>query len=158
MQSNFTRRTLAGWASVALGLAGATFAATPSDPGRAGKELLDFEMQRREAIARKDIPFLESTSSPDLFYVDASGKERNLTEYVAHLHEENVSYNSFQLEDRTVRILGDLGVTTGLFKFDVTVNGRINRGAQYFTAVYVRTGKTWKLLVWHPTTAAPPPG
>jgi ketosteroid isomerase-like protein len=118
------------------------------------REVLAFERARREAVVRVDLKALDAMSSPDLVYVDAHGFERNKQQYLEHLATEGVHYNSYSLEDTTARVYGDLAVVTGMFKFDVTVNGKSTNGAQYYTSVYVRNNGAWTLLIWHPTVAA----
>jgi ketosteroid isomerase-like protein len=118
------------------------------------REVLAFEKARREAVLRADIKSLDSMTAPDLVYVDAHGFERNKQQYLEHIRTENIHYNSYALEDTTAKIYGDLAVATGLFKFDVTVEGKRNTGAQYYTGVYVRNEGEWTLLIWHPTYVA----
>lgn len=130
-------------------LPGAAFAAGQD----AAKEIIAFEHARRDAIARVDLKALDRMTGQDLAYVDASGFERNKQQHLDHLAVEGVVYNSYSLDGLHAAVRGRLATLTGLFRFDVTVKGRHNAGNQYFTAVYLRTGKSWKLLIWHPTRA-----
>ncbi len=115
------------------------------------REVLAFEKARREAVLRVDIKALDAMTAPDLVYVDAHGFERNKQQYLDHICAENIHYSSYALEGTTAKVYGDLAVATGLFKFDVTVDGKRNTGAQDYTGVYVRRNGEWTLLVWHPT-------
>lgn len=119
--------------------------------------LIAFEHARRDAVAHVDLAAIDAMTGADLIYVDASGFERDKKAYLDHLATEGVVYKSYSLDDLHASVRGDVGVLTGFFRFDVTVNGRGNAGAQYFTAVYRREEGRWKLIVWHPTRSATQP-
>lgn len=137
---------------------------SPASPGSARVDVyapergvLAFEQQRREAVVRKDLQALAAMTSERLRYVDASGIERNKTDYLEHIRTENIRYNAWSLDGAAAKVYGDLAVATGTFNYDVNVDARSNKGSQYYTAVYVRHGADWQLLIWHPTVVARAP-
>lgn len=144
------------WVRAAYHDSPATPAAGRVDVYAPERSVLEFEKSRRAAVASKDLKALDRMTADDLRYVDAGGIERNKAEYLEHISTENIRYNSYSLDAAAAKVFGSLAVATGTFNYDVTVDSRINKGSQYYTAVYVRVGGDWKLLIWHPTIANKP--
>jgi ketosteroid isomerase-like protein len=137
---------------------------SPASPGAARvdvyapeRAVLQFEQRRREAVVRKDLQALAAMTDERLRYVDAGGIERTKPEYLEHIRTENIRYNAWSLDGASARVYGDLAVATGTFNYDVNVDARVNKGSQHYTAVYVRHGSDWQLLIWHPTVVLKTP-
>ena len=129
-----------------------TASVASSSPTAEIQAVLSAEKSRREAVVERSLAKLAAMTAEDLIYVDAHGIERNKPAYLEHIATENVRYVSYSLEHPSVRIEGTVAIVRGIFQFDVMANGRSHKGSHLYTAVYVREGAAWKLLVWHPTT------
>lgn len=152
----WTQEPAGHWVRAAYHDSPASPAATRVDVYAPERAVLEFEKRRREAVVAKDLNALARMTADDLRYVDAGGIERNKAEYLEHIRTENIRYNSYSLDDTAAKVFGQLAVATGTFNYDVTVDARVNRGSQYYTAVYLRQDGEWKLLIWHPTVARKP--
>lgn len=117
------------------------------------QDVLTFEIQRCDALVRRDMPALGAMLTDDATYVHASGLKQDKAQYLDYVAAGNVNYSSYRIHDTQVDIVGDAAVTHGLFDY---VNGAGKPGSMIYTAVYVRTGGHWRLSAWQATLRKTP--
>lgn len=112
------------------------------------QEVLTFEIQRCDAVMRRDRSALAAMLTDDATYVHASGLMQGKAEYIDYVAAGNVTYSSYRIHDTQIEVVGDAAVTHGVFDY---VNGAGKPGSMFYTAVYERRGGPWRLTAWQAT-------
>jgi hypothetical protein len=118
------------------------------------------ESQRLDAMVRGDVAALNQAIADDAIYIHANGVTQTKTDYLHDVEAGKSRYRSIEVNERSVRILGDVGLTNGVITLNVGVDRRIVAG---FMGVYAKRDGQWRLLRWQstpktqPQTPAPSP-
>jgi hypothetical protein len=122
------------------------------------RELRDADAARFAAMVTGDLVTLERMLGPDLSYTHSNGLVQDRAEFLAALRKGSLRYESMAPSDVAVRLYGPAGVVTGRIDMKVALDGKENRIAARYTAVYVRRDGRWQLVAWHSSPIAAPAG
>ncbi|MCB0518045.1 MAG: nuclear transport factor 2 family protein [Lewinellaceae bacterium] len=112
-------------------------------------QLKALELQRFEAMTKKDIPFLENVLSDDLTYNHSNGLAENKTEHIQNINTGDLVYKTMQSEDLKVRIYKKTAVLNGLVRVTGILKDREFNIRLRYTDVYVKRKGKWQLVAWH---------
>lgn len=114
--------------------------------------VLKIERQRLDATVARDLTALNRMTTADLNYVHASGLRQNKAQYLAYIAKGEVTLASYDIGKESVRVIGDVAVTHGLYTFATNASSPpVRTGKTLFTAVYVRDHGQWRLQAWEAT-------
>lgn len=112
------------------------------------QQLLETETKRFQAQVQSDVAALKAAIADDALYIHANGVKQNKDEYLSDVAAGKVRWRSFELNEQTARILGEVGVTHGMMVINVGVDRRI---LVRTSGVYIKRGGHWQLLSWQST-------
>lgn len=129
----------------------------PLTPAKSGKDeyaIAQVMNAATEAFARNDATALESIFADDYIFVNPGGAILTRAQRLADLQSGNTKYDSFTLDQMSIRLFGATAVVTGR----TVVKGQ-NRGqdisAQYrVTFVLVKKHGRWQMVAQHSTRIA----
>ncbi|NOW47997.1 hypothetical protein FHW96_004181 [Novosphingobium sp. SG751A] len=114
--------------------------------------VLKIERQRLDATVARDLTALDRMTTADLNYVHAGGLRQNKAQYLAYIAKGEVTLASYDIGKESVRVIGDVAVTHGLYTFATNASSPpVRTGKTLFTAVYVRDHGQWRLQAWEAT-------
>ncbi len=111
--------------------------------------LKSLELQRFEAMTKKDTAFLQKVLADDLTYNHSNGLFENKKEHIQNIKTGKLIYQSMDSEELSIRLFKKTAVMNGLVKVtgvlkDKTFNIRLR-----YTDVYVKKRGQWQLVAWH---------
>lgn len=112
-------------------------------------ELKALELQRFEAMTKKDLPFLEHVLADDLTYNHSNGLAENKSEHIEHIKTGALVYQTMQPEEVNVRIYKKTAVLNGLVNVAGMLKDRAFSVRLRYTDVYVKRKGKWQLVAWH---------
>lgn len=105
------------------------------------------------AVKRRDTAWMEKHYADEYTWVDPGGGISDKSEDIAQA--KNLTFDSMELSDMRVRVVGDTGVVTSI----VTIKGKHMEndisGKYRLTDTYVKRNGEWKLLAAQATPVAP---
>ena len=114
-------------------------------------EVLRADDRRFEAMRKEDFAALEAALADDLTYVHSTARLESKKEHVDNLRGGKPHYRGIAPRDRTVRVIGDVGLVTGVSEMHVERDGKDNRFTVRYLAVYAKRGADWKMTAWQST-------
>jgi ketosteroid isomerase-like protein len=110
-------------------------------------EIIAFATTMTDAVAAKDIERLRPFYAPSFVHTDEAGQSQNRDARMAAVLAGNADVTTAQLIDRVIRVPGGwTAVVMGRSDFKPKT-GALHRYA--WTAVYVRTERSWALAASH---------
>ncbi len=134
-----------------------------ANPGEVGssvqRQIMDLERQGWEAAKRKDTATARRLRTDDALDVGDYGiwdKEKSVESIASSEKHPNVDLIAYSISDWRFRKASD-DVIVGAYKAKLTSmsNGKRIPVVEYFSAVWVRGGNTWRNLLYHDTKEAP---
>jgi ketosteroid isomerase-like protein len=116
--------------------------------------ILKLEEQWVAALVKVDIAALEQLYSDSLTYSHSSGTTDTKAEYLANLKAGRTKYESIVREEVKVRVYGNAALHTSKTHFKLINNGQPQAFAVKMLHVWVKEGKSWRLVA-HQTTRLP---
>ncbi|MDH3684628.1 MAG: nuclear transport factor 2 family protein [Myxococcales bacterium] len=135
----------------AIFLGAAPGSAQEPDPSSPEGALLAVEARRYKAMIEAEVTGLEKLLADDLRYTHANGSVETKYQLIASLEAGNLDYQAIGTRDVTVRIVGDVGVVTGVAELRLAVRGIRSWAHLLYTAVYVKRERGWQLWVYQST-------
>ncbi|MGI9431241.1 MAG: nuclear transport factor 2 family protein [Myxococcota bacterium] len=126
-------------------------AAQEPDPSSPEGALLAIEARRYKAMIEANVPSLEKLLADDLRFTHANGSVETKYQFIASLEAGNLDYQAIGTRDVTVRIVGDVGVITGVAEVRLGIRGARSWAHLLYTAVYVKRERGWQLWVYQST-------
>ncbi len=119
------------------------------------KEILALEDERIRALLERDLGVLDRMLADDFIHTESNGKVRSKAEFLAGFHERDFEFDSFVIEENSVRIYGNTAVVAGRYHNRVRYRGELRplKRARHLR-VYVKGERGW-LLVAHQATEIP---
>lgn len=113
------------------------------------RHLTRLELERFEAMTKKNTGFLETVLADDLTYAHSNGLVENRAEHLENVTSGNITYQEMEALEMDVRTYRRSAVITGLIR----VKG-LYRGTEFnirlrYTDVYQKQKGKWKLVAWH---------
>lgn len=119
-------------------------------------EVLRLDADRVQATLRRDYATLDRLMAPDCILIESSGAVRTTREFIANLKSDDVTFDTFAIDENRVRIYGTTAVVTGRYHNALRIKGELQpvKRARH-TRVWVRqTDGTWR-MVSHQATEIP---
>lgn len=114
------------------------------------------ENQMRLASLKGDATWWDEYLADSYLDTDFLGKVAGKAEIVAMHRSPDLSYETLNLSDRTVRTFnGDTVIVTGKVTVEGNYHGQSLSGDYQFTRVWVKSGLDWKLAASQATRIAP---
>lgn len=133
----------------------------PRDETRAERDsrlaIEKLEAQLNEAVVKGDLHFFDQTFAEDFTHTSHAGVFRTKAQWMANHRRETGKpapspYDSFEVDDLSVRVYGDTAVVTGRS----TPRGRDSKGQAItgrfrFTRVWVKRSGQWQVVAFQGT-------
>jgi uncharacterized protein (TIGR02246 family) len=109
------------------------------------------EDRRFAAMRAKDFPTLELLFGEDMTYTHSSGSQDSKKTYLAALHDGVFEYHSMDVQERDVRVYGDVAVVFSRVVTDLTNRGVRKTLDNRTLCVWRRVDGAWKMVAYQPT-------
>jgi hypothetical protein len=119
-----------------------------AQPSSAEAALLNAESKRLDAQVEHDVAALQQAIADEAIYIHANGEMQTKAEYIHAVETGASRYRSIEVADRTMQLLGDLGITHGVITLNVGVDRKI---VAHYTGVYVMRDGRWQVLTFQTT-------
>jgi len=120
-------------------------------PDQNEADVLGADDRRFEAMRSSNWPALEDSLADDLVYVHSTARVESKGEHVGNLKAGKPHYRGIAPKDRTVRVLGGVGLVNGVSEMHVENAGKEQRFTVRYLAVYAKAGTTWRMTAWQST-------
>jgi hypothetical protein len=107
-------------------------------------QLIQIEDVWASAYAGRNTAKLERLLADEFTDTDETGT-RSKRQYLAQLANLKATSDSFVFNDRTLRIYGEMGLTTGRVRWKTEAADKAGR----YIAVYVRRDQRWQAVAFH---------
>ena len=107
-----------------------------------------------DALIKVNTAALEQLYSDQLTYTHSSGTTDTKAEYIANLKAGKTKYESLVREDVKVRVYGNSAIHTSKTNIKLISNGQPQSFSVKMIHVWVKEGKSWRLVA-HQTTRLP---
>ena len=104
-----------------------------------------------DALLAEDIATLEQLLARDVTLAFPGGNLMPRAEFLLNLKSGELFYDTAEHEETSVRTYGAAGIVTGRSTLGYRFKGKPGVERLRYTAVYVRTDTTWRLMAWHST-------
>lgn len=119
------------------------------------KALLQLHMQKFNWLVNKQHDSLSQILDDRLVYIHSSGMTENKTEMLNNMKSGKLSYAKTDVKEAQARVYGDAGIVTGKGTFTGVNDGKPFDIQLYYTEVYVKVKKNWKLASRHASRLNP---
>lgn len=106
---------------------------------------------RQSAMVAADAAALDTLLADECVYTHSTGLVQNKDALIAMLVSGEVSYESFDTNERRVDRYGDTVVVTGRQTIELMVRGAPVTSMSRYTAVWARTPKGWRCVAYQST-------
>lgn len=107
---------------------------------------------RIAATIRGDVAALASLMTDDATYTHSSGVTERKAEFLAALRNGTYVYRAIEPRQRRIRVYGEAtAVLSGPCRVVIEPAGRRTEIELFFTEVYVKQGRRWRMALWHST-------
>ena len=120
---------------------------TLSDSNR----LLEFDVQRRQAMIAADIDVLTRLLSDDLVWTHSSGKTESKAEVIKALAEGAVDYRTLEMTQDRVLHFGKIFIHQGVLHGSAVRDGESKTLNARFLSVWQEVGDQIQLVAWQST-------
>lgn len=119
------------------------------------EQVLAVEAARVQALLNADIATLDEITAQDYVHIDSNGRRRSKTEFLDGLARSEYRFESFVIDENSVRIIGPVAIVTGRYHNDI----RTREGLQptkyaRHIRVYVKNDGLWRNVA-HQATRIP---
>lgn len=156
----FFRNRWATFFLVVFLLAPLTMAAKVKEPRAARhrdqKTIESLENQWVKAVQVRDTVTLEKMMGDDFLGIAANGALSDKQQYLDHLRTGRFEFNSIDVTDSKVRLMGDVAIVNSMADIDATFGGVEYKGKYRYTRVYRRLPSVgWKVVNFESTRISP---
>jgi len=123
---------------------------------RITEQILDMEQRLRAANLRRDVSFFQQTLSNDYVAIGSRGNTLGKVETIKNLESGDLKFDSIEYSHQKVRVYGNTAIVTGTLTTAGHLRDRNFMGTYVYTRVYVRTGRSWKIVSFHATRPPSP--
>jgi ketosteroid isomerase-like protein len=118
---------------------------------RGAQPVLEFELQRFDAMVRADTQALRAMLADDLIYVHSNALIETREDHLQAIIGQKLIYKSMKREEARVRYFGKTAIVNGTVAVDGKINANDFAVRLLYSAVYRRLGKGWQLVNWQST-------
>jgi ketosteroid isomerase-like protein len=116
--------------------------------------ITELERRRFAAMVAGDFDDFAALCHPDLIYTHSTAVTDTLDSYLAKCCDGFFDYHRIDHPITKVVVAGDVGLVLGEMNADLTIGGTRKQLRNSSLAVWVRDGKSWKLIGYQPTPKA----
>ena len=116
-----------------------------------GQMIIELDKKRMDAMAAKDVAFLNGVLADDLIYTHSSARLDTKASLVGNMESGSTVYRSVVPSDVKAQDLGEAVVLTGVARIKVHSGGKPMDFGVRFTDVYAKRNGTWQMVVWQST-------
>jgi len=116
--------------------------------------ITELERRRFAAMVAGDFDDFAALCHPDLIYTHSTAVTDTLDSYLAKCRDGFFDYHRIDHPITKVVVAGDVGLVLGEMNADLTIGGTRKQLRNSSLAVWVRDGKSWKLIGYQPTPKA----
>jgi hypothetical protein len=120
------------------------------------QEITDLEKRRAAAVVHRDIHLLDTMTASDSVRILATGAVETKSQLLSELKSGDLTYDSINVDDLSVKLYGNTVVVTGISEFRGQRKGTPFRGRCRFSRVWLRSGSGWQEILFQ-LTALPEP-
>lgn len=118
----------------------------------AEQELAATQRARFDATIAGDTAALEQLMSDDILYFHTTGRIDTKRSFIDGLAARGMPYRGFEVQDLTVRVLGDSAITSAVIRLTLrTAEGLEDTHPSRCTQVWVRREGGWQEALWQAT-------
>jgi ketosteroid isomerase-like protein len=118
------------------------------------QKIIELDLQRMAAMAKKDVAALTKILSDDLIYTHSSARMDTKQSLIGAMESGSTVYTSVEPSDVVAQDLGDAVVLTGVAAISVNSGGTLNSFRVRFTDVYAKKDGNWQMVTWQSTKLA----
>jgi len=115
------------------------------------EQIKNLEKQQVQAQMKGDTSFIDKYYADDCWIIHSDGTQATKAEEVANLKSGSLKYESIDVRDEKVRILGPTAIVNLQLSFKGAVNGKPYSGEIRRTQVWAKQKGNWKVVVYHVT-------
>ncbi len=116
------------------------------------------DAQRIQAILTRNFTALEPMLGEDLRYIHSSAVQEDKKQYLEKLNSGYYSYHGLDLQNREMRVLGDVVLVNGDLRIDVEVKAGRKVILSRFLQVWARRPAGWQMVSWQSVPVPAPAG
>ncbi|MGD9802663.1 MAG: nuclear transport factor 2 family protein [Hyphomicrobiaceae bacterium] len=116
-----------------------------------GPMIIELDKKRMDAMAAKDVAFLNGVLADDLIYTHSSARLDTKASLVGNMESGSTVYQSVVPSDVKAQDLGEAVVLTGVARIKVHSGGKPMDFGVRFTDVYAKRNGKWQMVVWQST-------
>jgi hypothetical protein len=113
--------------------------------------IIELDKKRMDAMAAKDVAFLNGVLADDLIYTHSSARLDTKASLVGNMESGSTVYQSVVPSDVKAQDLGEAVVLTGVARIKVHSGGKPMDFGVRFTDVYAKRNGKWQMVVWQST-------
>jgi ketosteroid isomerase-like protein len=110
------------------------------------EEVAALERQLIQAFVTGDTAVLDTILADGFIFTDPQGPPIGKSLWMRGLETGRFRFESVEIEDLDVRIVGDTALANGKINIRAATNGSYN-GSFHYTDVYVKQGGHWKAIL-----------
>jgi ketosteroid isomerase-like protein len=129
------------------------FVTAASAAASSEKEVVAAHERRLAATLAADAGALDTMMTDDLTFTHPDGTVETKTQFIEAVRTKRYQYRSLTDEERQIRVHGKTGIVSGVSRIVLTVGAQDIDVRVAFTELWVKKGKTWRMVVWHATQA-----
>ncbi len=116
------------------------------------------DAQRIQAILTRNFTALEPMLGEDLRYIHSSAVQEDKKQYLEKLNSGYYFYHGLDLQNREMRVLGDVVLVNGDLRIDVEVKAGRKVILSRFLQVWARRPAGWQMVSWQSVPVPAPAG
>lgn len=118
---------------------------------RASEQVLATELNRFDAMTRKDTPALQNLLADDMIYLHSNNVREDKRTHIAAISSGKMEYKTMERTTVQVRCYGKMAITNGNVRVKGAYNGTPFDILLAYSATYKKHRKIWQLLNWQST-------
>lgn len=135
-----------------------TEAGTKQGASRAGvnQQITEMERKLRDAALKNDVSFFEEAMADDYVGIGSVGKIYGKAGNIRARKSRDLKFESIDYSDQKIRVYGNTAIVTGTVNVKGSFKAHDFSGTYVYTRVYVRKGRSWKVVNFQVTKVLPP--
>jgi len=120
------------------------------------QKIMEMEQKFRDANLKNDVSFFEQAFADDYMGINSSGKVNSKAESLRIRGSGHLAFEAIDYSDQKLRAYGNTAIVTGTTHVKGRFEAHTFGGAYIYTRVYVRKGKSWRIVNFQVTKVVPP--
>ncbi len=127
------------------------FVTVASAAANSEKEVLAAHERRLAATLAADAGALDSMMTDDLTFMHPDATVETKAQFIEAVRTKRYQYRSLTDESRQIRVHDKTGIVSGVSRIVLTVGGQEIEVRVAFTELWVKKGKSWRMVLWQAT-------